>query len=65
MNKQAHHYRMKKRILFHGKHHIIEMGEAKVSQFLGFLATMKTISAILILAKTSDSAHKRINYWPA
>ncbi|MBN1106173.1 MAG: integron integrase, partial [Deltaproteobacteria bacterium] len=38
-------YWMKKFILFHGKRHPLDMGEAEVSQFLTFLATKKAVSA--------------------
>jgi len=42
---QAYIYWMRKFILFHGKRHPFEMGEAEVSQFLTFLARNKAVSA--------------------
>lgn len=42
---QAYIYWMRKFILFHGRRHPLEMGEAEVSQFLTFLATKKVVSA--------------------
>lgn len=42
---QANIYWMKKFILFHGKRHPLEMGEAEVSQFLTFLAVKQAVSA--------------------